>query len=180
MRSVYVAPERCAGLPQRPTVVAVSPLLRALIVEAAALPALYDEAGADGRLVGVLLDRIRDTEVEPLHLPDPADPRARKVAAALKRDPGSKRTIAGWGRLGGASARTLARLFLQDTGLTFGKWRNRLRLQRALTLLAEGRPVTEVAYALGYESVGSFVSMFRQALGVTPRRYFRRPDAERP
>jgi len=47
-------------------------------------------------------------------------------------------------------------------------------------LLAEGRPVTEVAYALGYESVGSFVSMFRQALGVTPRRYFRRPDAERP
>jgi AraC-like DNA-binding protein len=180
MRSVYVSPERCAGLPQRPTVVAVPPLLRALIVEAAALPALYDEAGADGRLVGVLLDRIRDTEVEPLHLPDPADPRARKVAAALKRDPGSKRTIAGWGRLGGASARTLARLFLQDTGLTFGKWRNRLRLQRALTLLAEGRPVTEVAYALGYESVGSFVSMFRQALGVTPRRYFRRPDAERP
>jgi AraC-like DNA-binding protein len=178
MRSIYVARDRCAVLPDRPTVVVVSPLLRALILEAARLPALYDEAGADGRLVAVLIDRIRATEIEPLHLPDPADPRAARVAAALKRDPGSKRTLAEWGRYGGAGARTLARLFLRDTGLSFGQWRTRLRLQQALLRLAEGRPVTGVAFDLGYDSVGSFVSMFRQALGVTPRRYFRRPPAD--
>jgi AraC-like DNA-binding protein len=180
MRSIYVAESRCAGLPLRPTVVMVSPLLHALIVEAAKLPALYDEAGADGRLIGVLLDRIGDTEIKPLHLPYPADPRAAKVAAALKDDPGSPLSLAQWGRFGGASARTLARLFVQDTGLTFGQWRARLRLQRALVLLAEGSSVTDVALELGYESVGSFVAMFRNALGVTPRRYFRAPDAVRP
>lgn len=180
MRSVYVAPEGCAGLPSRPTVVMVSPLLRALILEAAKLPALYDEGGADGRLVAVLLDRIGDTEIKPLHLPVPADPRAAKVAAALQEDPGSRSSLAAWGRFGGASERTLARLFVQDTGLTFGQWRARLRLQRALVLLAEGSSVTDVALDLGYESVGSFVAMFRSALGVTPRRYFRTPDAVRP
>lgn len=179
MRSIYVSGERCAGLPSRPSVVMVSPLLRALIVEAAKLPALYDEAGADGRLMDVLLDRIGDTEIEPLHLPELADPRASKVAAALKEAPGSKRTLGEWGRYGGASARTLARLFVQDTGLTFGQWRARLRLQQALLLLAEGSTVTAVALELGYESVGSFVAMFRQALGVTPRRYFRAPEAAR-
>lgn len=180
MRSIYVAGDRCAGLPSRPTVVMVSPLLRALIVEAAKLPALYDEAGADGRLIGVLLDRIGDTEIKPLHLPYPADPRAAKVAAALNDDPGSQASLAEWGRFGGASARTLARLFVQDTGLTFGQWRGRLRLQRALLLLAEGNSVTAVALELGYESVGSFVAMFRKSLGVTPRRYFRAPDAVPP
>jgi AraC-like DNA-binding protein len=176
MRSLYVAAARCGGLPARPTVVAVSTLLRALILEAVRLPALYDEAGADGRLVAVLLDRVRATEVEPLHLPDPVDPRAARVAKALKDDPGSRRALADWGRHGGAGARTLARLFVRDTGLSFGQWRTRLRLQRALLMLAEGRTVTAVAFELGYDSPGSFVSMFRQALGVTPRRYFRPPS----
>jgi AraC-like DNA-binding protein len=176
MRSVYVDGARCHGLPLRPSVVMVSPLLHALIVEATKVPALYDETGADGRLIAVLLDRIGDTEIKPLHLPYPADPRAAKVAAALKADPGSQMSLAEWGRFGGASARTLARLFVQDTGLTFGQWRARLRLQQALLLLAEGSSVTEVALDLGYESVGSFVAMFRNSLGVTPRRYFRAPD----
>jgi AraC-like DNA-binding protein len=153
-------------------------LLRALILEISDLPTLYDETAADGRLVAVLLDRIRATTVEPLHLPDPSDPRAARVAAALRDDPGSKRGLADWGQFGGASARTLARLFRRETGLTFGRWRNRLRLQEALYRLAEGASVTEVAYALGYDSAGSFVSMFRNALGVTPRRYFRRPAAD--
>jgi len=174
MRSIYVAPDRCSGLPETPTVIVVSPLLRALILEAAALPPLYDEAGADGRLVTVLLDRIRATEVEPLHLPDPVDPRAARVAAALRRNPGDARTLADWGRYGGAGGRTLARLFLRETGLPFGQWRTRLRLQQALLGLAEGQTVSAVAYALGYDNVGSFVSMFRQSLGITPRRYFRR------
>lgn len=172
MRSIYVAADRCDGLPHQPTVVVVSPLLRALILEIAGLPTLYDEAAADGRLVAVLLDRIRATAIEPLHLPDPSDPRAARVAAALRNHPGSKRGLEDWGHFGGASARTLARLFRRDTGLTFGQWRTRLRLQEALYHLAEGHSVTDVAYTLGYDSPGSFVSMFRNALGVTPRRYF--------
>ena len=38
----------------------------------------------------------------------------------------------------------LERLFQRETGMTFGKWRQQLRLLHALRLLAAGRPVTAV------------------------------------
>ncbi|WP_268958810.1 helix-turn-helix domain-containing protein [Nonomuraea aridisoli] len=42
--------------------------------------------------------------------------------------------------------RTLARPFRADLGMTFPQWRTRLRLHRALILLADGVPVTAVAH----------------------------------
>ena len=46
--------------------------------------------------------------------------------------------------------------------MSFRTWRQQLRLQKALELLAEGRPVTSVAIDLGYESPSAFIAMFRQ------------------
>jgi AraC-like DNA-binding protein len=45
-------------------------------------------------------------------------------------------------------------------------------LLHALRLLAAGRPVTAVAFEVGYESASAFIAMFRRTLGTTPRRYF--------
>jgi len=47
-----------------------------------------------------------------------------------------------------------------------------LRLLSALERLAQGRPVTDVALDVGYDSPSAFISTFRQSLGTTPRRYF--------
>jgi AraC-like DNA-binding protein len=72
----------------------------------------------------------------------------------------------------GASVRTLARLFLRDTGMTFIEWRSRLRILNAIERLGSGRPVTEIAYDLGYASPSAFVAMFRKTMGVAPTQYF--------
>lgn len=56
--------------------------------------------------------------------------------------------------------------------MTFGRWRQQLRLLHALRLLAAGRPVTAVALEVGYDSPSAFIAMFRAALGTTPSRYF--------
>ncbi len=77
-----------------------------------------------------------------------------------------------WGHEVGASARTLARLFLAETGLSFGDWRSRARLLAALPRLAAGEKVTTIALDLGYESPSAFISMFKRALGKTPSTYF--------
>ena len=53
----------------------------------------------------------------------PSDERARDVAEALLADPADPRTLHDWGHAVGASSRTLARAFLSDTGLSFGRWR---------------------------------------------------------
>jgi len=74
--------------------------------------------------------------------------------------------------MAGASKRTIERLFLQETRLTLGQWRQQLRLMRSLQLLAAGHKITHVALEAGYSTPSAFIAMFRKILGVTPGRYF--------
>lgn len=172
MRTVYLDDDAARGLPTHCCVLTVSPLLRELILSSVALPQLYPLGGPEERLASVLLDEIRDMRVAPLHLPLPRDPRLAQISDALRRDPGDARDLEAWSRVVAASPRTLARLFRRETGLTFGRWRQQLRLLRALEWLAGGRSVTEIGLSLGYDSTSAFVAMFRRNLGCTPGRYF--------
>ncbi|MEQ8194170.1 MAG: helix-turn-helix transcriptional regulator [Rhodospirillales bacterium] len=121
MRSLYIDPAAVPGLPLSCAVVGVSPLLRELILRATSLPHLYDPAGPDGRLVALLLDEINVLPTLPLHLPMPSDPRLAKIARAILEAPADNTTLEDWGERAGASSRTLARLFLKETGMTFGR-----------------------------------------------------------
>ena len=172
MRSLFIRPDAVASLPDDCSVVAVPPLLRELILHALTLPPDYPHDGPEARLVAVLLDQLRMLQITPLHLPIPADRRLRRIADALTADPADSRGLGEWSREVGASSRTLARLFIAETGLSFREWRQQVRLLSALTRLAEKQPVTTVALDLGYDSPSAFVAMFRRALGRTPGRYF--------
>ncbi|MEV1006411.1 helix-turn-helix transcriptional regulator [Streptomyces sp. NPDC049881] len=149
-----------------PTVLAVEPLLRELIVA-------YTRAPDDGtperaRLRGVLLDRLRAAPQQPFHLPAPTSPPLRALCTILYADPADARTLAELGHEVGASARTLSRLFRADLGMTFPQWRTQLRLQQALVLLAERHPVTTVAHHCGWSSASAFIDAFRRTFGHTP------------
>jgi AraC-like DNA-binding protein len=179
MRTLYIHPVATEGLPRTCCVVTVPPLLKELILTAATLAERYSPDGPEARLMAVIPDRLRSLEPEPLHLPLPADRRLRAITDALTGQPADGRSLADWARTAGASERTLARLFRRETGMTFGAWRQRLRLLSAVSRLAEGQSVTSVAYDLGYESPSAFVAMFRRELGASPGRYLRaaRKDA---
>jgi AraC-like DNA-binding protein/mannose-6-phosphate isomerase-like protein (cupin superfamily) len=172
MRTLYLDALAARELPIHCCVLNVGTLLRELILSGVDLPQLYALGGPEERLVLVLLDEIRAMQVAPLHLPQPRDPRLLKIATALGRDPADGRDLEQWSRAVAASPRTLARLFRRETGLTFGRWRQQLRLLRALEWLAGGRSVTDIALSLGYDSTSAFVAMFRRNLGHTPGRYF--------
>lgn len=172
MRTLYVRGDVAASLPAACCVIAVSSLLRELILRAVELPVHYDESGPEGRVMSLILDEIRTLPVLPLHLPWPEDARLRRLCAAMQEEPAKGRTLEEWGRSVGASSRTLARLFRQETGMSFGAWRQQVRLVDALGRLATGQPVTQVALDLGYQSPSAFTSMFRRALGRAPTRYF--------
>jgi AraC-like DNA-binding protein len=124
------------------------------------------------RLIGVLLDQLSHLQTIPLQLPWPTDERARRAADWLRthpNDPGVNKFVA---KQVGLSVRTMERLFQKETGMTFGKWRQQLRLLHAMRQLAKGRNVTAVALDVGYESASAFIAMFKRTLGVTPHRYF--------
>ncbi len=172
MRTLYVAADAARGLPQACRVVAVSGLLRELILRAVELPVLYDEDGAGGRIAALIFDELRLLPTLPLHLPNPRDARLGRLCRALRERPADQRTLAAWGEAVGASGRTLARAFLKETGMSFAAWRAQVRLLAALARLAGGEKVTSVALDLGYDSPSAFIAMFRRQLGVTPSRYF--------
>lgn len=172
MRSLYIRPDLLAGLPDTCCVVGVSPLLRELIAAVMAIGRHPPTGSREDRLIRVLLDQIEDVRVQPLHLPMPRDRRLAAIARSLTDDPSDGRTLADWAADAGASERTLARLFHAETGMSFGTWRQQVRLLAALARLARGESVTAVALDLGYASQSAFIAMFRRALGQTPGRYF--------
>ena len=175
MLSLYVHPDATDGLPGECCVTALEPFLRELIVKVADLARRGETEDSYTRLVGVVLDELRGLKAAPLHLPLPRDPRLKSITDSLMAQPGDNRDLTAWGKRAGASARTLARLFRRETGMTFAGWRRRLRLLAAVSRLAAGEPVTTVAYDLGYHSPSAFVAMFRRSLGTPPGRYLKGP-----
>ncbi|MEV5840584.1 helix-turn-helix transcriptional regulator [Streptomyces sp. NPDC051985] len=159
------ATENPLGL-DAPTVLAVGPLLRELIV--AYTRGEDDDSPERARLRAVLLDQLRAAPQQPLHLPTPTAPLLRELCAILRADPADDRTLKELGRVVGASDRTLSRLFRGDLGMTFPQWRTQLRLHHALILLADRTPVTTVAHACGWSSASAFIDAFRRAFGHTP------------
>ncbi|KES06008.1 AraC family transcriptional regulator [Streptomyces toyocaensis] len=149
-----------------PTVLAVGPLLRELIVHYTRTE--DDRSPERARLRAVLLDQLRASRRQPLYLPTPTAPVLRALCDILRADPGDSRTLAELGREVGASDRTLSRLFRSDLGMTFPQWRTQLRLHHALVLLAGGTPVTSVAHRCGWSSASSFIDVFRRTFGHTP------------
>ncbi|WP_328634527.1 AraC family transcriptional regulator [Streptomyces sp. NBC_00356] len=164
------ATENPLGL-DTPAVLAVGPLLRELIIEYARTGSSdTTDVGSPerARLRAVLLDQLKLSPQQPLHLPTPTTPLLRAVCDLLHADPADRRTLAELGREVGASDRTLSRLFRGDLGMTFPQWRTQLRLHHALILLADHTPVTTVAHLCGWSSTSAFIDVFRRAFGHTP------------
>ena len=158
-------------LPEVCCAVSVTPLLRELLARAAHLPYLYEEGGANARLVDVLLDELAAAQVEDLHLPMPTHPRLRRIVDEMMARPADRGTLTIWAQRAGMSQRTLERQINRETGMSFGRWRQQLSVVLAVKWLAGGISIQQVAGDLGYESVPSFVTMFRKALGTSPGRY---------
>lgn len=121
-------------------------------------------------MLAVLLDQLRASPLQPLHLPAPADLRLAAVCALLHADPADRRGLAELSAQAGAGAgeRTLSQLFRAELGMTFPQWRTQLRLHHALRLLAVDTPVTAVAHRCGWSSTSAFIDVFRRAFGHTP------------
>ena len=178
MRTLYLRDDAAAFMPTTCRALSISPLLRELVVRATELPVQYDESGPAGHVIALILSELRGLQSLPLQLPMPRDPRLNQLCQALLDAPGDQRPFEAWAETINASARTLARHFQSETGLSFGAWRQQARVLEAMGRLGSGQPVTQVAFDLGYESVSAFSAMFRRASGASPRHYQNRPAAD--
>ncbi|OLI92391.1 AraC family transcriptional regulator [Xanthomonas oryzae] len=169
---VGVRPDACVTLPAQGRVIRLTGLAREAIMRAASWPLDQPLDAAQQRLAAVLLDELRQVQIDHLHLPMPADRRLLRIARQLLDTPADPRSLEQWADWGGLSPRSLSRHFRNETGLSFAQWRQQARLAEGLRRLSQGNAMAQVADQLGYSSPSAFVSVFHRHFGAPPARYF--------
>jgi len=164
--SLAVLPAKCA-------VVEVTPLVRELLLAASRFGSRYEKGSSEDRLIRLVLESLPMLPLSALHLPEPKDDRLKYITERLTADPADNSPLSTWAQSAGLSQRTAERLFMRELGMTFGKWRQQLRLLLAMEKLADDEKVTRVAFDVGYADVSAFIAMFKSSLGATPKQYFR-------
>lgn len=160
------------NLPAEPRILALSPLLKEIVVRMMTWVENPEQNAVKRRLVDVLYDEISSASQTKLYLPVPQDPALKRLVARMAEAPSAgTKDLAALAREVGLSQRSLFRNFQKETGLSPGQWRRQMQVLRSLELLAKGRSVTETSFEVGYESTGAFIRAFRQTLGVTPTEY---------
>lgn len=168
MLTAYIRADEAGKLHDGCRVLAVGPLLEALIVALAAEPPLYEAGSRGDHLASLLLDEVARAPTAAFALPIPRDARLAKLARAMIEEPGATPTIDEWADRIGVSRRTLTRLFREQTGVSFGCWRRRLRLLTAAAREADGEPAARVAASLGYRSLAAFRAMAKREFAAQP------------
>ncbi|CUU59424.1 AraC-type DNA-binding protein [Parafrankia irregularis] len=101
-----------------------------------------------------------------LSVPMPTDPRGREAAMDYLR------------RIGVSAGATdfdlpadVHRLFHEQTGMTFARWRYAARMRMARDLLVGGAKPSSVAHRVGYAHLPTFSAAFTRFHGLSPREY---------
>jgi AraC-like DNA-binding protein/quercetin dioxygenase-like cupin family protein len=182
--AVMFDPDLVAAPGDRARILAVSPLIREMMIYALRWPIdrgpAEDERVAEAffRTLANLVAEALNHEA-PLSLPSSEHPIVAAAMAYTKEhlDCVSADDV---GRAVSVSERTLRRLFADTLGMSWRTYLLHARMLRAMALLAApGQSVQETASAVGFDSLSSFTRAFTQFVGESPSSYRKRVVAER-
>jgi AraC-like DNA-binding protein len=170
--SVWVEPEASPWQWVDPAIIAATPLVRELALTLSEGGETYGPDSRAALTAPLLLNVLAGMPaLQEAGVPLPRDERLAKICEHMMNDPGSSLTLEFWGEQFGASGRTLERRFKSETGLSFGVWRQQMRVTESITRLALGEPVQRIAREFGYSTASAFIAMFKQITGESPQRY---------
>jgi AraC-like DNA-binding protein len=95
----------------------------------------------------------------------------RAARERIERDYARPLTLEELAREASLSRFYFVRAFRNVFGITPARYLARVRIERAKSLLVAGAPVTEVCFAVGFRSLGSFSARFRREVGRPPSAY---------
>ncbi len=100
-----------------------------------------------------------------------ADARLARAIVAMHAEPARDWSIGALAAVAAMSRSAFAAHFRQATGLTPARYLGDWRLSLAASLLREGRPLKQIAEAVGFAGPASLSRAFRQRQGVGPRQW---------
>lgn len=128
-------------------------------------------AGTEFHLQSILIKEMHRSSTTPQW---PAFPKSKRLCNYLLKfheqgqmPPRLKELAAHFG----ASERTIHRMFVQDTGMSYQKWRQRVRLILAIEQLKTNKSITEIAHHLEFSTTSAFITFFKGYQNVTPKKY---------
>lgn len=170
--SLHIAPEVARKMPGEPLRCFLNPMTAEMLKHFAAVYGTTDKGIHAKRLASIIIEEVL------------AAPRLPRGFAPVSHD---GRLIALFQRLGypafrcltaegqaaamGVSAKTLGRLTLAETGLTYGEWRQHCVMLYALDDLAAGFSVEATAGSAGVKTTSAFIRAFAKRFGMTPGEY---------
>ncbi|WP_028693636.1 AraC family transcriptional regulator [Pseudomonas cremoricolorata] len=152
---------------ERCEVIVVSGLLHELVLAASRL--LEREVSASAR--ALIFDELTMAQRICAFVPVPQHRRLRAWCETFLDDPAQEVSLEQCGARLNLSARSVARLFQREVGMTFGEWRSHARVMLSQRCLAAGQPILIVALDHGYQSASAFAAMFKRVLGHSPRHW---------
>jgi AraC-like DNA-binding protein len=171
IRTIYIEPVTAERLGNACRTIEVSLLLRELMLALLAEPVEYSLNERNNHLVALILSELETARTINLEIPWPKDRRLLSICEAVLDAPQTPMSLDYWSDKVGGSSRTLIRLFIKETRLTFRHWVQQVRLAEALNRLENGESIANVADGLGYASPSAFAAMFRKTMGQSPTDY---------
>jgi AraC-like DNA-binding protein len=117
----------------------------------------------------LLLEILSEASPLAAELPMPHDERLFNAVRGLLVNQRWDTSLSELAFIAAVSERTFSRLFVKDTGFSYRTWRQRARICASLDLLANGIPIKQVAFQLGFSCPAAFTAAFRSILDSTPR-----------
>ena len=100
-----------------------------------------------------------------------------RVVVAMRAEPSVPFTLDQFAEIASFSAFHFARLFRQVIGIPPGEFHTALRYERAKELLVTtDLSITDICFEVGYDSLGTFSSRFKQLVGIGPATFRALPD----
>ncbi|MDN5853440.1 MAG: AraC family transcriptional regulator [Actinomycetia bacterium] len=101
--------------------------------------------------------------------------RMLRARDAMDRDFDRPLDIGALARIAYVSEAHFIRTFKETFGETPHRYLQRRRIERAMwDLRASDKPITDIAFAVGFSSLGTFSRTFRDVVGVSPSEYRQR------
>lgn len=176
---LHIAPEVCKQyLPDKPVRFVLNPMTEEMIKHFARVWQNTNASVSAMRIAKLIVSELTQTpHLQEGFAPVPDNPYLREIVEdMIDTRKTEHKNMQQWAERFGISTKTLGRLTLKLTGMSYSQWSTQFRLLPALNALSEGKTVEDTAYACGYETTSAFIAAFTRVFGLTPGKY-RRTDA---
>jgi len=170
-RTVYLSLDVSVNLPVKPCALNVSTIMKVILNDFANRDVRIPVTREDMTLAQACIDQIRHATAYETYIPFAYSCELRSMMQKFQESPGDRRLAEHFASQLGITTRTLERRCKDEIGMSFGEWRNRVKLLHALEALESGKSVQQTAEELGYSSSSAFIVMFRRETGKTPEQY---------